>query len=147
MDEIYRLFLERKLSMQRWAGPEQLQPHLFHCLSLRNGEIRQFAKRIFANESWTVATSQKQHVTQSALELQRLFSAAIDTILDMNLPAKGPVVRSQLELVDAIAVEFARSVRQGCGNHEKLIRPPPPLTRYKESLAEKERLGGKVKNR
>jgi hypothetical protein len=127
--------------LQRWAGPEQLGVLLKPWLKDRNAEIQRMIARLLQKEEWTEPASSLKHIPGTPMELQRVCAAAINTVLEMNLPTAGIVMRSQLELVSSLVHSFIAAVSRGCDNPAMLIRPAPPLTRFKEKLARKAEAG------
>ncbi|NJR41599.1 MAG: DUF810 domain-containing protein [Akkermansiaceae bacterium] len=113
-------------------------------MSEKNKEIKGMIQRLMSSEQWATAASPTQHVPETPMELQRVCAAAINSVLEMNIPTSGAVVRKQLELVSTIITLFVRSVTSGCDAPAKLIRPAPPLTRYKEDLLKRAEKGERV---
>lgn len=130
--------------LQRWAGAEELRLLLDPWMQEKNTEIKGMIQRLMSREQWTTAASPTQHIPETPMELQRVCAAAINSILEMNIPTSGAVVRTQLELVSSIIHVFAKSVTRGCDAPGKLIRPAPPLTRYKEDLLKRAEKGEHV---
>ena len=124
----------RRDVLQRWAGAEELRLLLDPWMNEKNKEIKGMIQRLMSREQWTTSASPSQHIPETPMELQRVCAAAINSVLEMNIPTSGAVVRTQLELVSAIIHLFVKSVTRGCDAPGKLIRPAPPLTRYKEDL-------------
>lgn len=110
----------------------------------KNKEIKGMVQRLMSREQWTTPASPTQHIPETPMELQRVCAAAINSVLEMNIPTSGAVVRTQLELVSSIIHLFVRSVTRGCDAPGKLIRPAPPLTRYKEDLLKRAQKGEQV---
>eukprot|EP00892_Ulva_mutabilis_P006679 jgi/Ulvmu1/4383/UM002_0108.1 len=129
-----------------WASAEALQPLQFSWLEGRNSEIQEFAARMLNKETWKQPISGTQHFPETPIELQRLCAAAVSAILEMDVPTSGTVIRTQLEVLCGLVTSFCAAVMRGCEDPSKLIRPSPPLTRYKEKLFQKVLIGAAVKN-
>lgn len=110
----------------------------------KNKEIKGMVQRLMSREQWTTPATPTQHIPDTPMELQRLCAAAINAILEMNVPTSGAVMRTQLDVVGAVVHLFVKAVTRGCDAPAKLIRPAPPLTRYKEDLLKRAAKGEHV---
>lgn len=132
--------------LQRWASAEALQPLQFAWLEGRNAEIKEIALRLLAKEAWKQSMSSTQHFPEAPVELQRLCAAAVSAILEMNVPTSGTIIRTQLEVASGLVRLFCHSALRGCEDPSKLVRPSPPLTRFKDKLFQKVLTGVAVKS-
>lgn len=55
--------------------------------------------------------------------------------MDMKLALPAQVVRGLLEGIDGVLRSYTNKLQSGMQNYKALLRPAPPLTRYKEELA------------
>jgi hypothetical protein len=127
--------------MQTWAAADDLRTALMAWLTRQSTSVKGISMRLCKQESWQQPISGAQHIAPSVLELERLFDATAQSLTGMAVPIPAPVVRSLMELLNGLALEYAHWVRLGCSSPELLIRPPPPLTRFKKSLADKAAAG------
>lgn len=132
--------------LQLWASAEALQPVQFAWLEGRNAEIHEITTRLLKNEAWKQPTSSTQHFPETPIELGRLCAAAVSAIIEMDVPTSGTIIRTQLEVVCGLALQFCQSVLRGCEDPSKLVRPSPPLTRFKDKLFQKVLMGAAVKS-
>lgn len=128
-------------ALQLWANSEALQHLQFEWLEARNSEIHGITARLLRNETWKHATSSMQHFPETPVELGRLCTASMNAVLEMDVPTSGTIIRTQLEVVCALVRRFYDAVTRGCEDPSKLIRPSPPLTRFKNKLLQKVRAG------
>jgi hypothetical protein len=112
----------------------------------KNQDIKDMVQRLMSREQWTAPATPTQHIPDTPVELQRVCAAAINSILEMNIPTSGAVIRTQLDLLNSVIHLFVRAVARGCDAPAKLIRPAPPLTRYKEDLLKKAEKGEHVRD-
>lgn len=136
----------RTALLQLWASAEALRPVQFAWLKGRNAEIQDITARLLQKEAWKQPTSSTQHFPETPIELGRLCAAAVNAIIEMDVPTSGTVIRTQLEVVCGLALQFCDKVLHGCEDPSKLIRPSPPLTRFKDKLFQKILAGAAVKS-
>lgn len=132
---------------QTWAAAEDLKVYFMAWVLRQSTSTKSFAARLGQHETWQQPVATAQHIAPSVLEIERLVDAFASSLIEMSLPTSGVVVRALLEAVSGLAADYARCLSDGCQSPERLIRPPPPLTRYKQSLAEKAAAGLTAKNK
>lgn len=132
------------MAAQAWADEEQLKPVLIEWLEEHRKEVLRLASAVCEGERWRESPAGGLFVADSAAELQRILAAAINSLLELDVPLHGAVVRLELDVLGEIAALYAQHVRDGCEDPRQLVRPPPPLTRYKKSLSVKAQAGKDV---
>lgn len=132
------------LRAQAWADAEQLKPALIAWLEEHRKEVMRLAAAVCEKEQWRERPSSGPYVASSATELQRVLAAALNSLLDLDVPLHGAVMRLELDVLGEMVALYASYVRSGCEDPRQLVRPPPPLTRYKKSLSVKAQAGKDV---
>lgn len=129
--------------MQTWASADALKPVALKWLEGQAAEVKRLVASNCEGETW-VPPQEPPFVANSATEVVRIFEASVNTLFELAVPLHGSVVRSELELLGQSVRQYAACVTAGCDRAEMLIRPPPPLTRYKKSLTVKAQAGKDV---
>lgn len=130
--------------MQDWADANDLKEVTLLWLMRRNAEVTRLCGALCRAEEWTERPSDAHFVASSGPELARLSTTALESLADLDIPLHGAVVRSELQNVGRMVREYAKCASAGCEDPAALVRPAPPLTRYKQSLSEKAMAGKDV---
>jgi hypothetical protein len=107
-------------------------------------EVLRLATAVCEKETWQETPPDGEYIATSATEILRVPQSALDSLLQLDIPIHNTVMRSELEVIAQIVALYAQCVCQGCTEPRRLVRPPPPLTRYKNSLAVKAQAGKDV---
>jgi hypothetical protein len=129
--------------MQPWASAATLKPVVMKWLEAQSDEVMRLVASNCDSETW-VPPQEPPFLANSAAEVVRIFEVSLNTLFDLGVPLHGSAVRSELELLGQSVRRYATCVTAGCDHAEALIRPPPPLTRYKKSLTVKAQAGKDV---
>ena len=125
------------VSVQEWADANDLKAPTLAWLDGHNSEVARLVTALCQAEQWTERPSDAHFVASSAPEMVRIVTAAMESLTGLDVPVHGAVMRSEVQLLGRVIGQYARCVAAGCDEPALLIRPPPPLTRYKQKLAEK----------
>jgi hypothetical protein len=123
---------------------EQLKPALMAWLEQHRKEVLRLATAVCEKETWQETPPDGQFIATSATEILRVPHSALDSLLQLDIPIHGTVMRSELEVIAQVVALYGQCVCHGCENPRRLVRPQPPLTRYKNSLAVKAQAGKDV---
>jgi hypothetical protein len=106
--------------------------------------VLRLATAVCEKEQWKETPLYGPLIASSATEIQRVLHTALASLLHLDIPIHGAVMRSELEVIAEVVQLYAQRVSQGCEEPRRLVRPPPPLTRYKNSLSVKAQAGKDV---